>query len=304
MMVFDTYVEEGTLELFSFYYAKLIITALSPEWALTAARTINHINFEIIIDKLMLNQEVAEQDYFFGTRVGVDKVLEHSSTPDYRPGIAIMVGSYDKETLELELLKRMYAINCPTVSIYDGYMKREETEGSIQTQNLIQVLSGNKAIRARMGDLVIFSMPTSEGGACRIQPEFHIVKGFMGAHFLICGTSLKDALKATMNAVDAIQDFEDVFCPYPAGIGRLGTVFGSAQFYPTLAEKLEGSRVPKGVKCIYEVEINGIALDDIKKAVRAGIEEACQVKGIKWILLRRSKEEFNGIKIPLTEILI
>ncbi len=304
MMVLNVFVEEGELELFPFYYTKLLITALSPEWALTAARTINHVNFSSIVDKLVLNQEITELDYFFRPRVGIEKVLDHSNTPDYRPGVSLMIGAYDLDALKIELLKRMYAINCPTVSIYDGFFGEEDPEKAILVQDLVEVISGSKMIKARMGELIVLSIPTSEGGACRVQPEFTVVKGVMGASFLICGTAQKETLKATMSAVEAIQDFEDIFCPYPAGINRLGTLFGTEEFYPTLRDKNKGTRVPKGVKCIYEVEIDGISLENIKRAVRAGIEEACQVKGIKWILMRENSGKFGGIKVPLTEILL
>jgi formylmethanofuran--tetrahydromethanopterin N-formyltransferase len=303
-MVMDVFVEEGELELFPFYYAKLHITALSPEWALTAARTINHANFSTLVDKLVLNQEITELYYFFGPRVGIEKVLDHSNTSDYRSGISLMIGAYDLDALKTELLKRMYAINCPTVSIYDGFFGEENPEEKILVQDLIEVISGSKMIKAKMGELIVLSIPTSEGSACRVQPEFAVVKGLMGASFLICGTAQKETLKATMSAVEAIKDFDDIFCPYPAGINRLGRFFGTTEFYPTLKEKTEGTRVPKGVKCIYEIEIDGISLDSIKRAVRAGIEEACQIKGIKWILMRRSSGKFGGIKVPITEILL
>ncbi len=304
MMVQDVYVEEGSFEVFPFYYTKFIITALSPEWGLTAARTVNHINWTSIVERLDLNKEISERDYFFVPRVGIDKFLEHTNTPDYRPGISLMIGAYNVATLKLELLKRLYALNCPTISLFDGFHKEEKIETTISVQDLVEVITGGKAIKAKMGDLIILSIPTSEGTPCRLQPEFNIKKGFMGANFMICGVAQKETLKATMSAVDAIQDFDNVFCPYPAGINRFGSIFGTEQYYPTLREKISETKIHKAVKCIYEVEVDGIGLESIKRALRAGIEEAAQVKGIKQILIREIPEEFKGKKVPLTEILI
>ncbi len=302
MRVNNTEVEDATLELLPFYYAKLVITALSPEWALTAARAINHFHFSGIVEKLELNQEINEIDYFLSPRIGIDQFLEHSDTPDYRPGVSILIGAYDLETLKSEVLKRIYALNCPTVSIFDGFYNESMSDETFSVENLIQIISGNTAIKAKMRDLIILSIPTTEGTPCRIQPAFKIKKGFMGANLLICGVNHKDTLKATMNAVDAIQAFKNVFCPYPAGINRLGTKFGSKEYYPTLIDKVTETKVPRGVKCIYEIEINGIEIEQIKQALKAGIEMATQVPGIKKIMSRGGVGKLSGKKIRIQEI--
>lgn len=298
-MVNNVLVEDASLEVFPFYFSKLIITAISYEWALTSVRTINHPNYASIVEKLDLNQEIGEIDYFFSPRIGVDQRLEHTKTPDYRPGISLIIGGYDLETVKSEVFKRLYALNCPSVSIFDGFSSETKPEDSIAVQGLIQILSGDSAIKAKIGNTIVWSMPTSEGTPCRIQPEFKIKRGFMGASFLICGTSQKDTLKATMNTVDTIQAFDEVFCPFPAGISRLGTRFGATQFYPTLVEKFPDTKVPRGVKCIYEIEVDGISLDSIKKALKAGILTATQSEGIKRILTRGSLGNYNGEEIPL-----
>ncbi|HUY00991.1 MAG TPA: hypothetical protein VMV49_15620 [Candidatus Deferrimicrobium sp.] len=303
MLVNNVLVEDGIIEVFPFYFTNLIITAETPEWALTAARTINHAHFLDIIEKLELNQELSEMDYLFGPRVGINKHLEHSDTPDYRPGISILVGGYDLETAKIEMRKRLYAIICPTVSIFDGFAKEEEPEDTVSIKDLIQVFSGNTMIKAKIGETIVLSSPTIEGASCRVEPSFKIKKGFIGANLLICGTSQKAALKATISAVETIQEVEDVFCPYPAGINRLGSRLGSKYLYPALSEKEPETQVPKGVKCIYEIEIDGISLDRIKEAVRAGIQEACKVEGIKRILTWGSMGKYEGKKITLKEIL-
>ncbi len=303
MMVNNVVVEEGYIEVFPFYFAKFIVTALSSEWALTAARTINHAPFSTIIEKIETNQEISELDYYLGPRIGIDKHLEHTDTPDYRPGISIFIGGNNTETTKSEMLRRLYVLTCPTISIFDGFHMADESETIISVQELIQIISGNTAIKAKMGSRIIFSIPNQEGEACRIDPEFKVRKGFVGAHILICGTSQKDTLKATMSAVDTIQEFDNVFCPYPAGINRLGSIFGSTHYYPTLADKNTESKVPKGVKCIYELEINGLSLESIKKAIKAGIQEACQVKEIKRILTREPIGKPDGKKLRIKEIL-
>jgi formylmethanofuran--tetrahydromethanopterin N-formyltransferase len=303
MLVNNVLVEDGTIEVFPFYFTDLILTAETPEWALTAARTINHALFFNIIERLELNQEIRETDYLFNPRIGINKRLDHSDTPDYRPGVSVLIGGYDLETAKIEMRKRLYAVTCPTISIFDGFSKEDEPEDTVSVEDLIQVFSGNTMIKAKIGETIVLSSPTIEGISCRVEPSFKIKKGFIGANLLICGTSQKAALKATISAVETIQEFENVFCPYPAGINRLGSRFGSKYLYPALSEKEPETQVPKGVKCIYEIEINGISLDMIKKAIRAGIQDACNVEGIKKILTWGSAGNFEGKKILLKEIL-
>ena len=45
----------------------------------------------------------------------------------------------------------------------------------------------------------------------------------------------------------------------------------------------EGSKIPEGVKCVYEVIVSGLRSEDVNKAMRVGIENATKVQGVTRI---------------------
>jgi len=47
-----------------------------------------------------------------------------------------------------------------------------------------------------------------------------------------------------------------------------------------LAERTQ-SKIPKNVKCVHEVIIHGLRMEDVRKAVKAGIEKARNHGGLK-----------------------
>ncbi|MHA1266452.1 MAG: hypothetical protein ACTSRS_14555 [Candidatus Helarchaeota archaeon] len=296
-------VDDADIEIYPFYFANFIITAINYEWALTAARTINHSNFWWISEQLEKNLEIKEERFYFQPRIGIDLRLEHNETPDYRPGFSLLIGACDISTIQIEVLKRLYALNCPTASIYDGFSKEEEPLARVPTQKIVQIFS-NYAIKTKIGREIVWSLPTSEGVACRVQTEFKIKRGYIGASLLIAGLEQKTTLKATMDAVDTIQSYEGVFCPFPAGIARLGIQMrGLDRYCPVLVEKVPQSHIPSGIKAVYEIEINGLSIESIKKAIKAGIQVASQNEGIKQIMVPDPLNKEHGKKIPIRTIL-
>jgi formylmethanofuran--tetrahydromethanopterin N-formyltransferase len=62
---------------------------------------------------------------------------------------------------------------------------------------------------------------------------------------------------------DAIATTNDAYCPS--------------------LPRTEGTRLPEGVKCVYEVIVSGLVQVDLEKAMRIGIDEATKVEGILGI---------------------
>jgi formylmethanofuran--tetrahydromethanopterin N-formyltransferase len=78
--------------------------------------------------------------------------------------------------------------------------------------------------------------------------------------------------------------------PFPDGVCRSGSKAGSLKyklkastnhpFCPKLRTLVADTQVPEGVECVYEIVINGLTLEAVKKAMNAGIKAAADVQGV------------------------
>jgi len=50
-----------------------------------------------------------------------------------------------------------------------------------------------------------------------------------------------------------------------------------------ISDKVGNIKIPSGVSCVYEVIVNGLHLEYVKKAMKVGIEKATTVSGVKSI---------------------
>jgi formylmethanofuran--tetrahydromethanopterin N-formyltransferase len=120
---------------------------------------------------------------------------------------------------------------------------------------------------------------------------FGTTKGVAGGNFLILGRSQAAALAAAELAVAAIRQLPGVVLPFPGGIVRSGSKVGSKYkklkastndaYCPTLRGQVK-SALPVGCEAVYEIVIDGIDLESVTAATRAGIQAAC-VEGVLGI---------------------
>jgi len=81
-----------------------------------------------------------------------------------------------------------------------------------------------------------------------------------------------------------------VIMPFPGGICGAGSKSGSLRyklkastnhpFCPKLKRLVENSQIPDSVNSVYEIVINGLTLDAVKKAMAEGIKAAVTVPGV------------------------
>ena len=71
------------------------------------------------------------------------------------------------------------------------------------------------------------------------------------------------------------------------------------KYCPTLREKVADSKVPAGIKAVYEIVIDGVDEKSVAAAMGAGIKAAVQVPGVKFI----SAGNFGGSLGPFSWIL-
>ncbi|MBC7129848.1 formylmethanofuran--tetrahydromethanopterin formyltransferase, partial [Candidatus Bathyarchaeota archaeon] len=136
-------------------------------------------------------------------------------------------------------------------------------------------------------------------------------RGVMGANFwIMCKT--KDAvMKAGKKALDAIHSVEGVITPFDicsAG-SKPETRFPwigpttNHPYCPSLKKRLGSeSKVPEGVNYIPEIVINGVSMEAVKKAMKAGIEAALKVEGVVKISAGNYGGKLGQYRIHLREL--
>jgi formylmethanofuran--tetrahydromethanopterin N-formyltransferase len=136
-------------------------------------------------------------------------------------------------------------------------------------------------------------------------------RGVMGGNFwLMCTT--KEALKqAGAAALDAIHEVEGVVTTFDicsAGskpethFPEIGPTTNH-HFCPSLKAKLgKESWVPEGVNFIAEIVYDGISVEALKAATKAGIEASINVEGVVRISAGNYEGKLGKYKIPLREI--
>ncbi|PCN51119.1 hypothetical protein B6U99_00885 [Candidatus Geothermarchaeota archaeon ex4572_27] len=125
-----------------------------------------------------------------------------------------------------------------------------------------------------------------------VEDKFGIVKGVAGGNILILAKSQQAGLEAAEKAVRAIKKYcKFVVLPFPGGIVRSGSKVGSLKYpklaattnhpyCPTIRDKVPDTKVPPEVKSVYEIVINGLKLEHVRRAMGVAIKAAASVPGV------------------------
>lgn len=221
---------------------------------------------------------------------GVEKLLKPSETPDGRLGAIIQLwvnyGSKAPQKLEYELGKRIRQgiLVVPTTRVFNAL----ESGQSIDAMAKIgHCGDGYEKVEERFGREMI-SIPLMMGDFL-IEKKLGIQKGVMGGNVWFFCESEDSALEAGDRAVGAIKDVDGAITSFDvcsAG-SKVETNFPEIgpttnhPYCPTL--DVPDSKVPKGVASIPEVVIDGVDEESVRKAMKAAIHAAADVKGVKKI---------------------
>jgi len=144
-----------------------------------------------------------------------------------------------------------------------------------------------------------------------IERHLDYAKGVMGANFWYMCETKEAVMTAGRKALEAIGRVEGVVAPF--GICSAGskpeTKFPSIgpttnhPYCPSLKDKLGSrSKVAEGIRFIPEIVINGVSLIAVKAAMKAGIEAALRVKGVRTISAGNYEGKLGKYKIYLREL--
>jgi formylmethanofuran--tetrahydromethanopterin N-formyltransferase len=247
---------------------------------------------------------------------GVERWLSENETPDKRKGAILQFWKgLDKNKTKEETVARLekelsYRIRQdilvkPFTAVFDALSVKPE--GKIDAMERIgHCGDGYEWIEERYGREMIM-VPI-------MVPDFLIERyigyatGVSGGNFWIfCKTkkALKDSGKKALEAIHRVSDVITPFDVCSAG-SKTETRFPligpttNHVYCPSLRDKLdEESKVPRNVKYIPEIVINGTTLENVKQAMKAGIKAAMSVDGVIKISAGNYEGKLGNYKIDL-----
>jgi len=144
-----------------------------------------------------------------------------------------------------------------------------------------------------------------------IERHLGYAKGVMGANFWYMCKTKEAVMEAGRKALKAISQIEGVITPFDicsAG-SKPETKFPwigpttNHPYCPALKKKLGSqSKVPNGVNYIPEIVINGVSINAVKEAMKAGISAAMTMDGVTKISAGNYGGKLGKYKIYLREL--
>ena len=249
---------------------------------------------------------------------GVEKWLSENETPDQRKGAVLqfwgeisrkkpLAESLKKFETELSYRIRQDILVKPFTAVFDAL---PDAEGKLDMMTRVgHCGDGYEWVEKRHGREVIV-VPL-------MVPDFVIerylgyARGVMGANsWVMCKT--KEAVKtAGEKALEAIHKVAGVITPFDvcsAG-SKPETHFPSIgpttnhPYCSSLKPRLgSASLVPKGVRYVPEIVINGVSMEAVKQAMKAGIEAVLNVDGVVRVSAGNYGGKLGEFKIQLREL--
>lgn len=230
---------------------------------------------------------------------GVEKWLSRRETPDKRPGalMQLWVNQTSKAVANLEYelgwRVRQGILVTPTTRVFNAL----GAENKIDTMEKIgHCGDGYEKVGEEFGREII-TIPLMMGDFI-IERHLGYARGVMGGNLWFFCDSQGSALRIGEKAVQALKDVGGVITPFDvcAAGSKVETNYPDIGpttnhlYCPGLRNSLAHSAVPQGVKSIPEVVINGIDLENVKKAMKISISAIKSEKG----LLKISSGNYGG----------
>jgi formylmethanofuran--tetrahydromethanopterin N-formyltransferase len=301
-MVATAEIEDTYAEAFAGIFCRVIVTA-DDEHTLRRAAEDSTATPSVVIGRV---------------EGGVEKWLSKKETPDQREGAVLQFWgeisrkkpfseSLKKFETELSYRIRQDILVKPFTAVFDAL---PDAEGKMDMMERVgHCGDGYEWVEKRHGREVIV-VPL-------MVPDFIIerylgyARGVMGANFwVMCKT--KEAVKtAGEKALEAIHAVAGVVTPFDvcsAG-SKPETHFPSIgpttnhPYCSSLKPKIgKASMLPDGVRYVPEIVINGVSMEAVKKAMKAGIEAALKVVGVAGVSAGNYGGKLGEFKIRLREL--
>lgn len=293
----DTLIEDTFAEMFSMWAGRILITAENEKWALTAARTATGFATSVVMSP---------------AEAGVERIVSSKQTPDGRTGALIQIYHRTRRDLKAQMMLRIgqCIMTCPTTAAFDALPKAKRR---LKVGRSLRLFADGFQKRDTVAGRRVWRIPVMEG-EFTVEDRFGAVPAVAGGNFLIMATNRESGLQAAEMAVESIfQKVDGVILTFPGGICRSGSKVGSRKyklhlstndpFCPTLRKIVSVSQVPDGVNSVYEIVINGLKLDAVKRAMGEGIKAAVKVLGVVKISAGNYGGKLGPYRAHLKEVL-
>lgn len=295
-------IEDKYAEAFDGIYSRAIVTASNSEILRKAAEDTTATP-SIVIGRI---------------EGGIEKYLDRQETPDGRRGAVLQFwgGIDEKKPLEVSVKKfeaelsfriRQDILVKPFTALFDALAKPEGKIGMMERVG--HCGDGFEWEGTRYGrNMIVVPLMVSN---FLIEKELGYAKGIMGANFWFMCKTKKAVMEGGQKALAAIHKVPGVITPFDvcsAG-SKPETKFpliGPTTNHPycqTLKDRLGAqSKVPKDVKYIPEIVINGTSMEAVRKAMKAGIETVRKVDCVVRISAGNYGGKLGKHKIGLREL--
>jgi len=265
-------IEDTFCETFTVRIARILVTSVNRKWALESALEAKGLGRSATIPP---------------SEASIESEARPKETPDGRPGFIIQVIDRKLEQLQHWLIIRIRKgiMPYPKTNVFDA-LPREMAKESVDVKGtIVQTFGDGFEEEAEAFGRKVFKIPRMDGWFL-VERKFGIAKGVAGGMFLILAESDESALKAAEGALEGIQAV-----PYVVGkFASSGTKIGGKRYKdavatindaycPSLAPN-NGSKLPENVRCVYEVIVSGLRLEDVRRAMKTGIDKATRVHGV------------------------
>jgi formylmethanofuran--tetrahydromethanopterin N-formyltransferase len=284
-------------EMFPMWAGRVLITADSEKWALTAASVATGLATSVIMSP---------------AEAGIEGIVPPDKTPDNRVGVLIQIYNRNRFELKNQMILRIgqCIMTCPTTSAFDAMPNAKRR---LKVGRSIRLFGDGFQRKGIVGNRKGWKIPVMEGNFF-VEDSFGAAEAIAGGNFLILAKDKISGLKAAEKAVEAIKNkASEVILPFPGGICRSGSKAGSLKyklkastnhpFCPELKALVQDSQVPENVNCVYEIVINGLTVEAVKKAMGEGVKAAASVPGVVRISAGNYGGKLGPYKAFLKEIL-
>lgn len=284
-------IEDTFAEAFGVLGARIVITAANRKWSNVAATLMTGFATSVIA---------------CGCEAGIEPYPE--VTPDGRPGASVLLFARSRDLLVSQLTARIgqCVLTCPTTACFNGLPAEEQMKIGSRLRYFGDGFQSSKVISGRR----YWRIPVMEGEFL-VEDRFGVQRAVAGGNLLILGRNSEATLKAAESAAEAMRRVPGVILPFPGGIVRSGSKVGSRYrflgastndaYCPTL-RGIVASALPEGVNSVLEIVLDGLSVEVVEQATRAGILAAC-IPGVLKITSGNYGGKLGKFKIELHKVL-
>jgi formylmethanofuran--tetrahydromethanopterin N-formyltransferase len=286
MIINGVSIDKTFAEAFPMKGTRIIITAQNLEWAMHSATAFTGFATSVIA---------------CGCEAAIERTLDPSETPDGRPGVACLIFAMGGKGLakQVETRAGQCVLTSPTSALFSGIEGDDGAE--IALGKNLRFFGDGYQISKMIDGKRYWRIPVMDGEFLT-QENTGVVASVGGGNFLILAESQPQALAACEAAVKAMKQLPNIIMPFPGGVVRSGSKVGSKYkalnastndaFCPTLKGQTKSELSPE-VESVMEIVIDGLSKEDIDKAMRVGIQAACEL-GAENGIRRISAGNYGG----------